>query len=134
MGQRNPGHRGRLVITLIVLLAVLPASAAAQQTSGLVVEEILAGSEAANAGVQLNDRLLGYAGRTLPSPAALQVAEENIIGKPDLELRVRRGGEMLTLIVKSGRLGIRVRPELASAALVMTKARLPRRNRSSTKR
>jgi CHAT domain-containing protein/Tfp pilus assembly protein PilF len=89
------------------------------QQSGLVVEEVVADSPAAKAGLKVGDRVLSYDGKSLPSPAALQAVVENTFGKEALTLRVRRGEETLLLTVPPGRLGVQARPELPPAVLTL---------------
>jgi len=63
--------------------------------------------------------VLGYDGKPLTSPAALQAAEENTCGKEEVVLHVRRGEETLTLMVPLGKLGIQVHPDLPPIALTL---------------
>ena len=102
---------------LIMMVALMRAAIAAKEPTGLVVEEILADSTAAKTGLKVGDRVLSYDGRPLPSPAALEAAEENTFSMKQIELRVRRGVETLTLMAPLGELGIQVRPELPPGAL-----------------
>lgn len=83
----------------------------------IVVESVTPDSPAAKAGVKVGDRLLTYDGKPLPSPAALQAAQQNIFGKKEVALRLQRGSETLTLTVPLGTLGIMVRPDLPPDAL-----------------
>ena len=110
-------HRHGLLAGLTLLAAVMPAAVLPQDAPALVVEEILDDSAAARVGIAAGDRVLSYDEKALPSPAALQAAEENTFGKADVVLRVLRGDETLVLSVPPGRLGIRARPALASGPL-----------------
>jgi CHAT domain-containing protein len=90
-----------------------------QEPRGLVIDEVAADSAAAKAGLKAGDRVLGYNGKSLPSPAALLAAEENTFGKQEVALIIRRGEEMLTLTAPLGKLGIQVRPDLPLTALTL---------------
>jgi tetratricopeptide (TPR) repeat protein len=78
----------------------------------LVVESVTPDSPAAKAGVKVGDRLLTYDGKPLPSPAALQAAQQNTFGKKEVALQLQHGNETLTLTVPLGALGMAVRPDL----------------------
>jgi len=101
-----------LFIGLLMMVALVRAANAPQELPGLVVEEAVTDSAAAKAGLKVGDRVLSYDGKPLPSPAALQAAEENTFSNQEVALRVRRGEETLTLTAPLGKLGIQVRPEL----------------------
>lgn len=103
---------------LVIMSALLRATAQPQEPPAIVVEEILPDSAAARAGLHVGDRVLSYDGKPLLSPATLQAAEENTFGKQEVVLRVQRGAETpMMLIAPPGKLGIQVRPELPPAAL-----------------
>ncbi len=108
--------------TMVQMSRVVPPASLAQsadQQPGLIVEEVVADSAAAKAGLKVGDHVLSYDGKPLPSPAALRAAEENTFSKEEVALRVRRGEETLTLMAAPGKLGIEVRPELSPVALTL---------------
>jgi CHAT domain-containing protein/Tfp pilus assembly protein PilF len=119
MSQSNPTLHRIWWFGLIMMPTLVRVSVAAQEAPGLVVEEILVDSGAARAGVKVGDRVLSHDGRPLPSPVALQAAEENTFSIKQVTLRVRRGEETLTLMAPLGKLGIQVRPELPPVALTL---------------
>src|SRR5262249_13532687 len=84
---------------------------------GMVIEAVVSDSPAAKAGLKVGDRLLSYDGKPLPSPAALQAAQENTFGKKEVALGVQRGSETLALAAPPGKLEIEVRPVILPAAL-----------------
>src|SRR5688500_3029394 len=111
-------YRGWSFVVLIMIVALVRAADAHQELPGLVVEEILTDSAAAKAGFKVGDRVMSYDGKSLPSAAALQAAEENTIGQAEVVLRIQRE-ETLTLTAPPGKLGLQVRPELPPAALAL---------------
>ena len=120
MRQGTPTRfRNVLFVSLIMMASLVSAAGPSQELPGLVVEEILADSAAAKAGFKVGDRVLSYDGKPLPSPAALQAAEENTFGKEKVVMRVRRGEETLALMAPPGRLWIQTRPELPPAVLML---------------
>jgi len=110
-------YRGLMLVTLAIALLLAKAAGAFQKISGLIVEEVVTDSVAARAGLKPGDYLLSYDGKPLASPAALQAAQQNMVGKEQVALSVRRGEEMLTLTAQAGRLGILVRPVLSQPVL-----------------
>jgi CHAT domain-containing protein/Tfp pilus assembly protein PilF len=117
MGLGNPARCGRLLLSGLILVAALPSKALAH--SGLLIEDVAAGSAAERAGLRVGDRVVSYEGKSVTSPAVLQALEENTFGKSEVVLRALRGNETLTLPAARGRLGIQTRPELAAAALTL---------------
>jgi CHAT domain-containing protein/Tfp pilus assembly protein PilF len=102
-----------------LIIATTPVSAASAITEppGLIVEEIIADSSAAKAGLKVGDKLLTFDDRALTSLATLRAIQQNVVGKKDVVLRVQRGQEVLTFRVPIKGLGMYVRPELSEVAL-----------------
>ena len=115
--KQGPRYRSFLFAALI--MAAVRADGTPQELPGLVVEEFLTDSAAARVGFKVGDRVLSYDGKPLPSPTALQAAEENIVGKKEVALGVRRGDETMILMAPAGKLGIQTRPELPQAVLTL---------------
>jgi CHAT domain-containing protein/Tfp pilus assembly protein PilF len=105
-----------LLAGLVIVISLTRADAL-QSMPGLVVEEVGADSLAAKAGLKVGDRILSYDGKALPSPAALQAAQQNTFGKREIVVRVRRGEETMALTIAIGGLGVQVHTELPPAAL-----------------
>ncbi|HLK57164.1 MAG TPA: CHAT domain-containing tetratricopeptide repeat protein [Chthonomonadaceae bacterium] len=80
----------------------------------LIVEMLSAEGLAAQAGVCVGDHLLAYNNHALTSPALLQALSENATGTDLNFLQIHREGQMRTLSVPPGALGLEVRPELPS--------------------
>ena len=59
----------------------------------MVIDYVAVESLAARVGLNVGDRVLTYGDRRLSSPAALQAAVENTVGKTAIALRVQRGDE-----------------------------------------
>ena len=115
---KESNHYGVWILAVLVTGVSLVATINAQQNKpGLIVEEVVADSPAAKAGIRIGDRLLTYDNKELISPAAFLALQENTFGKKEVELSVRRKEETLNFKVSIGALGIKVRPELSSAAL-----------------
>lgn len=104
------------LVSLLLLGCLMSAAQAPSDLPGLVVEEVIADSAAASAGVKVGDRLLTYDAKLISSPAGLQAAEENTFGEKPRALRIGRAGKTLTLLLR-GKLGVEVRPELPSIVL-----------------
>lgn len=102
---------------LIIAATPIRAASAVTEPPRLIVEEVIADTPAAKVGLKVGDKLLTFEGRALTSLAALQAARQNIVGKKEAVLRVRRGEETLTFSVPMDRLGVIARPEIPSAAL-----------------
>jgi CHAT domain-containing protein/Tfp pilus assembly protein PilF len=121
MVQLSPPAVNKVAAFILVFLFGFVApdkeKAASERVTGLIVEEVSANSEAAKAGVRVEDRIISYEGKLLHSPAALQAVEENTFGKKEIVLEVQRGGETLRLTVNPGALGIQARPEVSAAVL-----------------
>ena len=107
-------HRARAALTLIVL--AMPGIVVTQAPPALLVETVLNDSPAARLGIMAGDRVLSHDDTPVPTPAALEAAEENSF-KQDIVLRIARGHQTLTLMAPAGPLGLQVRPELPPALL-----------------
>ncbi|HKX26063.1 MAG TPA: tetratricopeptide repeat protein [Blastocatellia bacterium] len=112
----------RYLQPVLLTLLVIPMAAAIgpsplQKMPGLVIEVVTADGPAAKAGLKVGDRILTYDGKVPVSPSALQAAEENTFGQPELVVQVRRGEETRSPAVPPGSLGIKARPELPAAML-----------------
>ncbi len=101
----------------IVLVTLALGPLAHSEVKGLIVESIAADSVAAKAGIKVGDWLISYDGKSLTSPAMLQALQQNTIGKTEVGLKLRRGNEVVELMVPVGALAITVRPDLPPAAL-----------------
>jgi len=101
-----------LVFLLVVLLYPAVGYAEATLQAELLVEYFDSGSPGARAGVMVGDNLLAYNGVALISPATLLVFEENPPASSTAALRVRREGQVITLTVPTGPLGIVASMEL----------------------
>src|SRR5262245_37383052 len=117
MGSEISRYMNYLLVALLMPMALVNGMQAPQNLPGLVVEEVSANSLAAKAGLKVGDRILTYDEKALASPATLQAAVDNTIGKKEVVLEVRRAEQRLTLTVPLGLLGINVRPELSPTAL-----------------
>src|SRR6185436_7488068 len=105
-------HHCWMTVSLVIAMTLLGSSSAYSATPGLIVEEVVADSAAAKAGLRVGDKLLTYDAKPLPSYAALLAAQQNTVGKKQVELRIMRGTETLTRTVPVGKLGVLVHPEL----------------------
>src|SRR5579871_2047694 len=85
----------------------------------LVVEEVALDSIADQAGIQPGDVLLRYAGQSLLSPFHLQVLEENTFSSQPLALELQRDGQAWSASVRTGKLGLRARPQMSEALLAL---------------
>lgn len=120
--MKNISRLYSIYLLAALILATTPARAALVPPAPepvLIVENIVPGSPVASAGLQVNDRLLSYDGRPLPSFAALQASVQNLVGKKEVVLRLQRGDRTLALTVPSGTLGIQARLDLPPAALAL---------------
>jgi CHAT domain-containing protein/Tfp pilus assembly protein PilF len=111
-----------LLNRVLLALFIVPISPAfgimyLQSHPGVIVEVVMPEALGAKAGLRVGDCIMTYDGRALASPAALQALEENIFGKQEIVLQVRRRDERLMLKTPPGSLGTKVRPELPSAML-----------------
>src|SRR4030095_30719 len=106
-----------ILLVLVTVLSLVATVNGQQSVPGLTVEEVVAGSASAKAGIKPGDRLLTYDNKELISPAAFLALQENTFAKKEVELSVRRNEEKLTLSVPIGVLGIKVRPDLSAATL-----------------
>ncbi|HEU4387383.1 MAG TPA: tetratricopeptide repeat protein, partial [Blastocatellia bacterium] len=100
------------MLILVLLLLHVDVVGAFQNQPGLIVEQVVPGSPAAKAGLEMGDRLLSYDDKPLNSPASLLAAQQNALGKKEVVLRIGRRTEVMTKMVPSGRLGIQMRPDL----------------------
>jgi S1-C subfamily serine protease len=93
----------RLLRAQIVVAALLMTTAfAAQNPTGLIIEELVSDSPGRKIGLQAGDRILTYDGKTLPSPSTLQALEQNNFGKKAVAVEVLRGGQRLNFNAPPG--------------------------------
>ena len=111
----------RLRVCGVVVVALAVAFGLVFRAAGdVVVETVVPGSPAAEAGVQEGDYLVSHTNRPMPSPQSLSAVQANLgMDLDTVELHLRRGQETLTLFVPRGKLGIGVRPVLSSDALAL---------------
>lgn len=127
MQQHDPSTVARLVglaLSLLVAECARPALLLAAEHSGVVVEKVEPNSEAANAGLQAGDQVLGWVRAVSPpanlgearglltSPFDLAAAEIEEGLRGPVTLTILRDGRRLETTVRPGRWGVSVRPHL----------------------
>jgi hypothetical protein len=84
---------------------------------GVLLIEVVSGSNAAQAGLRANDVLLSYAGQELSKPDDLLVALSKPCGAERIPVQVWREGKTLSLTVLPGKLGVSLSKQPTAVAL-----------------
>jgi len=87
---------------------------AAESGPGVIVENVSASANSDKSSLQIGDRVLTYDDRALPSPSALEAAQQNTFNKKEIVIAVKRGEELLQLRIPPGGLAVQVRPEFST--------------------
>ena len=83
-------RRRTLCANLVLLTLPVSFARAVQNIPVLIVEAVSSDSLAAKAGIQPGDRIIGYDGKPLSSPAAFDALQQNTFGKQNVVLKIRR--------------------------------------------
>lgn len=81
---------------------------ATRQPNRILVRAVLGGSAAADAGVQVGDHLIAYAGRRVFSPQDVRKATAGGSKGESVQLRVERAGSSFSFVVPRGPLGLQM--------------------------
>jgi CHAT domain-containing protein len=84
---------------------------------GVLLTQVVSGSNAARAGLRANDVLLSYAGQELSKPDDLPAAVSKAGGAERIPVQVWRDGKTLSLSVLPGKLGVSLSKQPAAEAL-----------------
>jgi len=90
-------HRGQLGVSIQSLTHQLAEQFGLKPGDGVLVNDVLADSPAAQAGVKTGDVIVEFAGKKISEPRELQFAVEETKPGSEQQLVVVRGGERLTL-------------------------------------
>jgi CHAT domain-containing protein/Tfp pilus assembly protein PilF len=106
-------------IAWLLVLSGPGGAASLQDSAAVVVDDVLAESPAAKAGIAVADRVVSYDGRPLRSPAALAAMEENTVNPQPAAVEIQRDGGRLVLTLPRGKSGIQARHELSASVLTL---------------